>query len=60
MSELVDGNDLDIKIGAYLGKEGAVFARAGTTPFRETLSDGLNPDQDAAANDIVWIQLMDR
>ena len=60
VSELVDTDDLDIKVGAYLGKEGAVFARAAGTPFRETLSDGIVPDQDAAIDDTVWIQLIDK
>lgn len=60
VSELVDTDDLDIKVGAYVGKEAAVFSRASTTPFQETLSAGIVPDQDAAIDDIVWIQLIDK
>lgn len=60
VSELVDTDDLDIKVGVYRGKEGAVFARAGTTPFAETLSDGDKPQQDAAIDDIVWMEILDK
>ena len=61
VDEFVAGtDDEDLKIGRYRGVEGAVFARAAGTPFRETLSAGNVPEQDAAADDIVWIELLDR
>lgn len=60
VSEFDDGSDdLDIKVGAYRGIEGAVFARGAGTPFKETLSAGIVPEQSAAANDIVWVELLD-
>jgi len=62
VEEFVDGtgnDDKDLMVGVYRGKEGAVFARAGTTPYRETLSAGIVPEQDAAVNDIVWVELLD-
>jgi len=61
VDEFVAGvDDEDLKIGRYRGIEGAQFARAAGTPFRETLSAGIVPDQDAAIDDIVWIELLDR
>lgn len=56
----------ELKYARYLGKEAAVFDRATTTPFSETLSVGIVPDQTltptATATDdanVGWFQLME-
>jgi len=53
-------DDPDLIVGMYVGIEGAIFARAATTPFAETLSAGDKPLRAAVANDVVAIKLMDR
>jgi len=47
------------KYARYVGKEGAIFARAVSTPFTETLSVGIVPDQDLALNEIGWFRLVE-
>lgn len=51
------------KYAKYLGKEAAVFDRATTTPFSETLTPGIVPDQTLTptadpADNVGWFQLM--
>ena len=45
------------KFARYVGKEGAIFSRDGTTPYTEVLSGGIVPDQDLANGEIGWFQL---
>lgn len=48
------------EIGIYLGKEGGTIAKAGTTPFDESFTDGADfQPVDAVANDVVEILLVD-
>lgn len=61
----VPGTDDDHeKYARYLGIEAAVFDRATTTPFSETLSPGIVPDQDLvptanAEDNVGWFQLVE-
>ncbi len=52
------------KYAKYLGKEAALLDRATTTPFNETLTTGIVPDQTltptaSAADNVGWFQLME-
>lgn len=47
------------KYARYIGKEGAIFARASGTPFTETLSTGIVPDQNLADAEIGWFELVE-
>jgi hypothetical protein len=53
-------DDVDLIYGRYITKEGAVFSRDTNSPYAETLSGGQKPLLDAAANDVVVIELVDR
>ena len=57
-----NNGDVDAsKYARYLGIEAALFVRDGSTPFGETLSAGVVPDQIATAADgvtfVAWVQL---
>lgn len=45
------------KFARYLGKEAAIFAIDGTTPFDQSLSTGIVPDQNLADTEIGWFVL---
>ncbi len=47
------------KFARYVGKEGAVFQRGGSTPFVEDLSSGIVPDENLADTEIGWFQLVE-
>lgn len=52
------------KYAKYLGKEAALLDRDGTTPFDETLTVGIVPDQTltptaTAGDNVGWFQLME-
>lgn len=47
------------KYARYLGKEAAIFAIAASTPFDQTLSDGIVPDQDLATTEVGWFVLVE-
>lgn len=52
------------KYAVYLGKEAALLDRATTTPFAETLTAGIVPDQTltptaTAADNVGWFQLIE-
>ena len=47
------------KYSRYMGKEGAIFARDGTTPYTETLSVGIVPDQNLADAEVGWFKLVE-
>jgi len=52
------------KYARYLGKEAALLDRDAVTPFDETLTVGIVPDQDlvptaAAADNVGWFQLVE-
>lgn len=50
-------DDPDLIVGRYITEEGAVFARSGTSPYAETLGAGNNPLTNAAAADVVIIEI---
>lgn len=50
-------DDLQLKVGVYVGKEAATFNRAGTTPFAETLNGSRIFPQDAADDDVIGVRL---
>jgi len=57
-----NNGDVDAsKYARYLGIEAALFVRDGSTPFGETLSAGVVPDQTQTAADgvtfVAWVQL---
>lgn len=43
----------------YFGKEAGVFSRGAATPFTESLSVGVIPDQPLTAGEIGWFTLME-
>lgn len=52
-------DDKNLVVGIYWGKEGGVYAKAGSTPYAETLSDGADFEPAAAADgDVIEIQLV--
>lgn len=58
VEKFIVGTDAEgLKVGYYVGKEAATFARAGTTPFAETLNGTRINPVDAAATDVVAIRL---
>lgn len=51
--------DKSLVVGIYWGKEGGTYAKAGTTPFAESLSDGENFSPALAADgDVIEIELV--
>lgn len=58
VEKFVVGTDAEgQKVGYYVGKEAGTFARAGSTPFTETLNDSRIKPADAAATDVAAIRL---
>lgn len=57
-------DDDHLKYARYLGKEAALLDRAAATPFDETLTPGIVPDQSliptaAAVDNVGWYQLVE-
>jgi len=58
--EVINATGSTIGLFARLiGGEGALFNRAGTSPFAETLSAGVVPEQNLAAGGIGFFQLIE-
>lgn len=58
VEKFVVGTDAEgLKIGYYVGKEAAVFARGASTPYQETITGSRILPADAAATDVVAIKL---
>ena len=59
----INGNDSHFKYARFLGIEAALLDRDASTPFDETLTPGVVPDQSAtgANNDtfVGWVQLVE-
>jgi hypothetical protein len=59
----IDGNNAHFKYARFLGIEAALLDRDTSTPFDETLTPGIVPDQSVtgANNDtfVGWVQLME-
>lgn len=52
-------DDKNLVVGIYWGKEGGVYAKAGTTPYAESLSDGADFEPAAAADgDVIEVELV--
>jgi len=49
----------DVIYARAIGSEGALFDRDGSTPFGETLTPGVVPEQSIAINGIGWFQLVE-
>lgn len=47
------------KFARYMGKEAAIFSIDSTTPFDQTLSSGIVPDQSLAADEVGWFMLVE-
>jgi len=47
------------KYARYIGKEAAIFSIDGTTPFDQTLSTGIVPDQSLASGEVGWFMLVE-
>lgn len=55
---VVGSDDINLKVGTYLRKEGGTIAKNSTTPYTEEFTDdGDYKPADAAANDIVEIRI---
>jgi len=58
LTRWVPGTDaLELKVGVYVGKEAATFARASSTPFTETLNGSRIFPADAADTDVIGVRL---
>lgn len=47
------------KYARYIGKEAAIFSIDGTTPFDQSLSTGIVPDQSLADTEVGWFMLVE-
>ena len=47
------------KFARYMGKEAAIFSIGGTTPFDQSLSSGIVPDQSLADTEVGWFTLVE-
>jgi len=47
------------KFARYMGKEAAVFSIDSTTPFDQSLSTGIVPDQSLALDEVGWFMLVE-
>lgn len=52
-------NTTNRKYARYVGKEGAVFERSSSTPYIESLTVGIVPDQTLADDEVGWFQLVE-
>ena len=64
VTEWLAADAAELKYARFLGIEAALFNRSTTTPFGETLTAGIVPDQSVtftAANQtrVIWVQLME-
>lgn len=58
VTQFVAGTDnVNLVYGKYITKESAVFSRGASPPYQETLSAGMVPLINAAASDVVIIEL---
>ena len=55
---VIGSDDINLKVGTFLRKEGGTIAKNSTTPFTEEFADdGDYSPGNAAANDIVEIRI---
>lgn len=64
VTQWLTGDSAELKYARFLGIEAALFERSSTTPFGESLTPGIVPDQSitfTAANQtrVIWVQLME-
>ena len=64
MTQWLPSESVEFKYARFLGIEAALFERDSSTPFGESLTPGIIPDQTvtftaAGQTKVIWVQLTD-